>query len=52
MCKIISCMLKASWQTCVFAQYDFPPEVLAIIRKDGRRSHAGQRQKWCAALGF
>lgn len=28
-------------------QYDFPPEVLAICRRDGRRSHRGQRQAWC-----
>lgn len=27
-------------------QYDFPAEVLAIVRRDGRRHHRGQRQKW------
>ncbi len=27
-------------------QYNFPAEVLAIVRRDGRRHHRGQRQKW------
>jgi len=31
-------------------QYDFPPEVLAICRRDGRRSHRGQRQAWYLML--
>ena len=30
----------------IWLQYDFPPEVLAHVRKNGGRNHCGQQQKW------